>query len=158
MAARYPGHAPGTVSLREAVFDLFESLRASLTTRLELVALEGRRAGIALAQMLLVGVLGAILGISAWLVAIWGIAWGLMELGFAPWLAILIVIAANLLGAWVCVLAVKKLAQRLLFPATLKHLNVKHPAGSSSLPTDEGTYASGTTNARAAAAETTRAS
>lgn len=151
MAARYPGQAPGTVSLREAVFDLFESLRASLTTRLELVALEGRRAGIALAQMLLVGVLGAILGISAWLVAVWGIAWGLMELGLAPWLAILIVIAANLIGAWACVLVVKKLAQRLLFPATLKHLRVKHPPGASSLPTEEGRHASPTTNATGAA-------
>lgn len=150
MAARYPSQ-PGTVSLREAVYDLFESLRASLTTRLELVALEGRRAGIALAQMLLVGVLGAILGISAWLVAIWGITWGLMELGLAPWLAILIVIAANLIGAWICVMAVKKLAQRLLFPATLKHLHVRHPPGASSLPTDDGTRgttsATGTTSA-----------
>ncbi len=158
MAARYPGQAPGTVSLREAVLDLFESLRASLTTRLELVALEGRRAGIALAQMLLVGVLGAILGISAWLVAVWGIAWGLMELGLAPWLAILIVIAANLIGAWICVLAVKKLAQRLLFPATLKHLHVKHPPGASSLPTGEGVHASATTNATGATADAPRAS
>ncbi len=40
MAARYPS-PPSTVSLREAVYDLFESLRAALTTRLELVALEG---------------------------------------------------------------------------------------------------------------------
>ena len=130
MAARYPG-SPSTVSLREAVYDLFESLRAALTTRLELVALEGRRAGIALAQMLLVGVIGAILGISAWLVAVWGITWGLMALGLAPWLAILLVIAANLIGAWICVVAVKKLPQRLLSPATLKHLHVKNPAGAS---------------------------
>jgi len=28
-------------------------------------------------------------------------------------------------------MAVKKLAQRLLFPATLKHLHVKNPAGAS---------------------------
>jgi len=158
VAARYPGQAPGTVSLREAVFDLFDSLRASLSTRLELVALEGRRAGIALAQMLLVGVLGAILGISAWLVAVWGIAWGLMELGLAPWLAILVVIAANLIGAWICVLAVKKLAQRLLFPATLKHLHVKNPPGSSSLPTSEGMHAGGTANAAGTTADTRRTS
>ncbi len=134
MSARYPSHpGPGAVSLREAVFDLFDSLRASLATRLELVALEGRRAGVALAQMMIVGVLGAILGISAWLVAVWGITWGLMELGLAPWLAIVLVIAANLIGAWLCVLAVKRLAQRLLFPATLRHLHVgKSAAGPSS--------------------------
>ncbi len=143
MVARYPS-PPSTLSLREAVLDLFESLRASLTTRLELVALEGRRAGIALAQMLLVGVLGAILGISAWLVAIWGITWGLMALGLAPWLAIILVVAANLIGAWICVMAVKKLAQRLLFPATLKHLQVKNPPGASSLPTDGDNVAGGT--------------
>ncbi len=156
MVARYPGQAPGTASLREAVFDLFDSLRASLSTRLELVALEGRRAGIALAQMLLVGVLGAILAISAWLVAVWGIAWGLMELGLAPWLAIVIVIVANLIGAWICVLAVKKLAQRLLFPATLKHLHVKNPAGSSSLPTSERMHTGGAANAAGPTAADTR--
>ncbi|MDT3678577.1 MAG: phage holin family protein [Burkholderiaceae bacterium] len=147
MAARYPS-PPSTVSLREAVYDLFESLRAALTTRLELVALEGRRAGIALAQMLLVGVLGAILGISAWLVAIWGITWGLMALGLAPWLAIILVIVANLIGAWICVMAVKKLAQRLLFPATLKHLHVRNPPGASSLP-EESRDATASTTASA---------
>ena len=136
MAARYPGQPSGAVSLREALLDLLGSLRASFATRLELLALEGRRAGLALAQMLLVGVIGAILAISAWLVAIWGITWGLMELGLAPWLAILLVIAANLVGAWICVLAVKKLAQRLLFPATLKHLHVRNAPDSSPLPSD----------------------
>jgi len=156
MAARFPGQAPSTASLREAVFDLFDSLRASLSTRLELFALEGRRAGIALAQMLLVGVLGAILGISAWLVAVWGIAWGLMELGLAPWLAIVIVIAANLIGAWICVLVVKKLAQRLLFPATLKHLHVKNPPGGSSSPARDGAQASGTSSAPGTTADTSR--
>lgn len=130
MVARYPGPS-STASLREAVQDLFESLRASLTTRLELVALEGRRAGTALAQMLLLGVLGAVLGISAWLVAVWGITWGLMELGLAPWLAIVLVVAANLIGVWICVAAVRKLAQRLLFPATLKHLHMGNPPAAS---------------------------
>ncbi|HLT26039.1 MAG TPA: phage holin family protein [Zeimonas sp.] len=156
MAARSPSPPPGTVSLREAVQDLFESLRASVTTRLELVALEGRRAGIALAQMLLVGVLGAILAISAWLVAIWGITWGLMELGLAPWLAIVLVVVANLIGAWICVLAVRRLAQRLLFPATLKHLRVGNPPGSGSLPTDESAAPDTTSAANGAASASPR--
>lgn len=156
MAARYPSQPPGAVSLREALLDLFGSLRASLATRLELVALEGRRAGIALAQMLLVGIIGAILAISAWLVAIWGITWGLMELGLAPWLAILLVIAANLIGAWICLLGVKKLAQRLLFPATLKHLHVRNP-GTGPLPAGNG-MANGARTGSAAGGATTPAS
>jgi len=145
VAARYPS-PPGTVSLREAVYDLFESLRAVFATRLELVALEGRRAGIALAQMLLVGILGAILGISAWLVAIWGITWGLMALGLVPWLAIVFVVAANLIGAWICVTAVKKLAQRLLFPATLANLHVRNPPGATSPSTGGGAGTPGSTS------------
>lgn len=128
MAGRPAGQSD-MASVREAVYDFFESLRASLTTRLELLALEGRHAGITLARMLLVSVLGAILAISAWLVAIWGISWGLMELGLVPWLAIVLVIAANLIGVWLCMLAMKKLAQRLLFPATLKHLYMRKPPG-----------------------------
>lgn len=156
MAARYPGQ-PSAVSLREAVADLFESLRASLATRLELVALEGRRAGTALAQMLLVGVLGAILAISAWLVAIWGVAWGLIELGLAPWLAIVLVVAANLIGVWICVVAVRKLAQRLLFPATLKHLQMGNAPGASPLPARDGSAGSSTTTSAAGTSQTERA-
>lgn len=130
MAARYAGRTPAVnvVSLREAVLDLFESLRATLTTRLHLVALEGRRAGGALAKVVAMGVLAALLTITAWLVAVWGIVWGLVALGVAPWAAVLIVVAANLVGVWICWLVLKSAARKLLFPATMRHLHVSNPA------------------------------
>ncbi len=123
MTARYPSRAPSTVSLRDAVFDLYESLRASLTARLQLAALEGRAAGAALARMVALSILAAILAITAWLVAVWGVAWGLMELGLEPWAALLVVIGANVIGVWLCWRVLRRLAQRLSFPATLRHLH-----------------------------------
>lgn len=123
MGARHPGRvAPGTVSLRDAVTDLFDSLRAAVTTRLRLVAIEGQRARGALVRIAVLGVVAAILGISAWLVALWGITWGLLALGLQPWVAVVVVIAANVIGALGCVLAMKRIANRLAFPATMRHL------------------------------------
>lgn len=123
MGAHYPGRvAPGTVSLRDAVVDVFESLRSAVTTRLHLAAVEGRRAREALVRIAVLGVVAALLGVSAWLVAVWGITWGLLALGLQPWVAIVVVIAANVVGALGCVLAMKRLANRLAFPATMRHL------------------------------------
>lgn len=123
MSTRYPGRvAPGTVSLRDAVSDLYESVRAAVTTRLHLAAIEGRRAGNALVRIAVLGIIAALLGLAAWLVAVWGITWGLLAFGLQPWLAIVLVIAANVVGAFVCYLAIRRLAKRLAFPATMRHL------------------------------------
>lgn len=123
MSARYPGRvAPGTVSLRDAATELFESLRSAVTTRLHLAAIEGRRARDALVRIAVLGVIAALLGISGWLVAVWGVTWGLIALGLQPWVAIVVVVAANVIGALACVLAMKRLANRLSFPATMRHL------------------------------------
>jgi len=110
------------VSLPKAVGALFADLPGLLTDRVHLLALELRRAGGALGQMVALGLLAAILFATAWF-ALWvGVAAAVLALGVAwPW-ALLLVLLVNLGAAVWALLRVKALAPLLALPATLRRL------------------------------------
>jgi hypothetical protein len=110
------------VSLPKAVGALFADLPGLLTDRVHLLALELRRAGGALGQMVALGLLAAILFATAW-IALWvGVAAAVLALGVAwPW-ALLLVLLVNLGAAVWALLRVKALAPLLALPATLRRL------------------------------------
>ena len=110
------------VSLPQAVGALFADLPGLLTDRVHLLALELRRAGGALGQMVVLGLLAAILFATAW-IALWtGLAAAFLAVGLAwPWV-VLLVLFVNLAAAVWAVMRVKALAPMLALPATLRRM------------------------------------
>jgi uncharacterized membrane protein YqjE len=101
---------------------LWHELRSMVHDQLTLAALETRLAGESLVQMLIAGVLIAVLLISAWLgLMAAGIVW-LVSLGFVAALAILGAVAANLLAAGILYTFLRRRSRHLQFPSTLRSL------------------------------------
>ena len=91
---------------------------------MDLLSLELQRAGKALAQIVVLVVAGAILGITAWLV-LWGaIVVALVSLGMPLAVTLFLVLAINLGAAAWALLRVRKLVPSLGLPATRRHLMV----------------------------------
>lgn len=112
----------------EGLFDslqaLIKELPAIVSDRVDLLSLELQRAGKALAQIVVLVVAGAILGITAWLV-LWGaIIVALVALGLPLALTLFLVLAINLGAAAWALLRVRKLVPTLGLPATRRHLMV----------------------------------
>ena len=91
--------------------------------RVELFSLELHRAGLALAQVIMLVIAAAILGVTAWLV-FWGTIAAVLTLFVElHWLlSLLIVFALNGVAALWAVSRVKRLLPLLRMPATLRHL------------------------------------
>jgi uncharacterized membrane protein YqjE len=116
-----PSDPPGASVLGE-VSGVIGSARRVVSGMLDLVVLEGRRAGIALALMIGLGLAAAILAITAWMGVMAAVALGLMAAGVSPILSILIVVVLNLAGAGGAVFACMKKSKDLLFPATRRQV------------------------------------
>ena len=115
------------VSLPKAVGALFADLPGLLTERVHLLALELRRAGGALGQMVVLGLLAAILFATAWITLWVGLAAALLAVGLAwPWVVLLVLFINLAATAW-AVMRVKALAPRLALPATLRRLTDADP-------------------------------
>ncbi len=116
-----PTHASASGVLGE-VSGMFASARSVVSGMVDLVTLEARRAGLALAWMAGLGIAAGILAITAWLglmaaLALWAIAAGL-----SPVLSILMVVVLNLVGAAAAVYACVKMSKALLFSASRRQL------------------------------------
>jgi uncharacterized membrane protein YqjE len=110
------------VSLPKAVGALFADLPGLLTDRVHLLALELRRAGSALGQMVALGLLAAILFATAWITLWVGLAAAFLAVGLAwPWI-VLLVLFVNLAAAIWALMRVNALAPLLALPATLRRL------------------------------------
>jgi uncharacterized membrane protein YqjE len=111
------------MSLPKAAAALLHDLPGLLTDRIHLLSLELRRAAGALAQMVVLGLLAAILCATAW-IALWvGITTALVEAGLRwPWACALVVILNLAAAAWAG-LRVRALAPLLALPATLRRLS-----------------------------------
>ena len=116
-----PSNPPGASVLGE-VSGVIGSARRVVSGMLDLVVLEGRRAGIALALMIGLGLAAAILAITAWMGVMAAVALGLMAAGVSPILSILIVVVLNLAGAAAAVFVCMKKSKDLLFPATRRQV------------------------------------
>jgi uncharacterized membrane protein YqjE len=111
------------MSLPKAAAALLHDLPGLLTDRIHLLSLELRRASTALAQMVVLGLLAAILCATAWL-ALWvGITAALVLAGLEwPW-ACALVVFLNLAAAVWAGLRARALAPLLALPATLRRLS-----------------------------------
>lgn len=130
MPAPPSGSGPGGADappgpLLDMLQGLWRDLPGLVSDRVQLLALELRRAGVALSRIVMLIVATAILGVTAW-VALWGsVVGGLAALGLHWVLALLAVFLVNLAGAAVAVARMRALAAWLQLPATLRHLTVR---------------------------------
>ncbi len=132
MPAPLTGSAPAGApappgSLLDTLQAVWSDLPGLVSDRVQLLALELRRAGQALARIVMLIVATAILGVTAW-VAFWGSVVGaLASLGLHWAVALAAVCLVNLAGAVLAMARMRALAAWLQLPATLRHLTV-HPA------------------------------
>jgi uncharacterized membrane protein YqjE len=111
----------GSNMLEEAQ-SLWHELRELIHARLQLAALETRRAGESLVTMLIAGVIVAVLLIGAWLGIMVAVVLLLIEHGMVASTAILLAVAANLLVALLLCGVIRRKSHYLQFPATLGSL------------------------------------
>ena len=119
--------APSRASpgLLQSIKALLQELPGLVSDRVELLSLELKRAGAALAQIVVLGVVAALLGLTAW-VLLWGaIVSGLVTLGLHVGLAMLAALLMNGAAAAVVLTRMKKQVGLLQLPATRRHLTVK---------------------------------
>ena len=109
--------------LPKAAAALLHDLPGLLSDRIHLLSLELRRAMSALAQMVVLGLLAAILCATAW-IALWvGITAAIVQAGLDwPWACALVVFLNLGAAAWAGVRA-RSLAPLLALPATLRRLS-----------------------------------
>ncbi len=127
-SANDPAAHQATGEPPEGLFSSLQSLIRELpglvSDRVDLLSLELQRAGKTLAQIVVLVVAGAILGITAWLV-LWGaIVVALVALGMPLALTLFLVLAINVGAAAWALLRVRKLVPSLGLPATRRHLMV----------------------------------
>lgn len=114
-----PGPGPG---LMEGAGALIRELQGVAHDYVVLAALETRRAGQSLVIMMAAGVMMAILLVSAWLGLVAAGVFGLVAMGLAPGLAILVAVLANLLFAAGLFAVIRYKRRDLSFPATVRNL------------------------------------
>lgn len=117
---------PGPGVLGE-VANVLSAVRQTFSSTFDLLALETRRAGLTLIWMIALGLVTALLAVSAWLglmaaLALSAVAWGLSWIG-----AILILVVINLSAAAAAVFMCVKLSQDLLFVASRRQLANRLP-------------------------------
>lgn len=112
-------------TLLHNVQQLLRELPGLVSDRVHLLALELKRSGLALAQMVGLVVAAGVLLCTAWL-ALWaGIAAALVELLDLSWgWACLLVVVVNVLAAGLAVWRALSLARFLSLPATLRRLTL----------------------------------
>jgi hypothetical protein len=108
----------------QPLLDLLSELPGLMSDRVQLLALEVRRAAQALARMVALAVAAALMLTTAWL-AFWaGLAWAALQAGL-PWGAVVVVVVAvNALAAWLALRVAVQLARLVALPATVRQLTV----------------------------------
>jgi Putative Actinobacterial Holin-X, holin superfamily III len=113
-------------STAAAIHSLIDSVRDWLDSFLDLVVLEGKKAGIGLALMLGFGVGATVLLITGWLALNGCVIAALVENDILGWIwSLLIAALLNLAGAGGLVFLAIKRSQDLLFSATRRQLGLK---------------------------------
>lgn len=123
---------PDGESLLQHLQQLLRELPGVIGDRVHLLALELKRSGLALAQMVGLVVAVGVLLCTAWL-ALWvGIGVGLVQAGLGWGWTLLLVLLLNLGAAWLAAKRALSLARFLSLPATVRRLTATHPAPPSS--------------------------
>lgn len=117
-----PPIADAPLSPWAALVALVADVRDSIRGRVHLFSLELKRAGVALGQIVALGLLAAFMAHAAWFAFVIGLGWTAIALG-APWWTVMIAVVALHLGiaAW-AVLRLMKLTRLVGMPATMRHL------------------------------------
>jgi uncharacterized membrane protein YqjE len=116
-------HHPPADSIVGGIAQALESARRVISDLFRLLSLEVRRAGLALMWMVVLGVMAAVLMVTAWLglmaaLALWAVSLGASWMG-----AILVIALVNILLATVSLVACLTMSRDLLFPATQRQLD-----------------------------------
>jgi hypothetical protein len=106
----------------EEVSYVLTSVRETVSSFLELVSLEARRAGTALVWMIAGGVLAGVCLIATWLGLMAALAMWVTDLGLSPLLAVLLVTLLNLALAGGIAFAGIRMSDSLSFPATRRQI------------------------------------
>ena len=124
---RSPEHSRASPpSHASAIHSLIDSVRGWLDNFLQLVVLEGKKAGLGLALMLGFGVGAAVLLITGWLALVGCAVIALVENDILGWAwSLLLAALLNFAGAGGLVFLAIKRSQDLLFSATRRQLGLK---------------------------------
>jgi hypothetical protein len=113
-------------STAAAIHSLIDSVRGWFDDFLDLVVLEGKKAGIGLALMFEFGVGATVLSITGWLALVGCVVAALVENDILGWIwSLLLVALLNFAGAGGLVFLAIKRSQDLLFSATRRQLGLK---------------------------------
>lgn len=123
-APRAEGAAAPALSLPALLREIAGELPGLVSDRIQLLSLEVRRAGLALAQIVALVVAIAVLAVTAW-IALWvGVAAALMAWGLGMGWTVAGVMGLNLGAAALALLRVRRLAPLLALPATVRRLTL----------------------------------
>nr|WP_316639558.1 phage holin family protein [uncultured Roseateles sp.] len=132
-AAAPPAAEP---SLPQILSGVLQQLPGLVSDRVHLLALELRRAGVALSRLLMLGAAALVFAATAWLALCAGLTAALLATGLAWGWALLTVLVLN--GAAAALAAVKACgwARQLGLPATLRHLTAAPSTPATGAPHD----------------------
>lgn len=142
-------------SLLDNVKQVLRELPGLVSDRVHLLALELKRSGLALAQMVGLVVAAGVLLCTAWL-ALWtGIGVALVQAGLGWGWTLGLILLLNLGAAWLAVRRALALARFLALPATLRRLTLAPPAPPTrrgAAPSHNDSHPAGAPDERAASA------
>jgi hypothetical protein len=157
------GTGPGRIRpqpWKESLQSIWREMPGLVSDRVDLLTLELKRAGRALAQIVGLLIAAAILAVTAW-IALWaGLAVGLIELGLHWSLSLLLVLVLNAAIAAVALGRLRRLLPLLALPATRRHLTpgrITEPTTPPDAPPPAPTTTAPTATAPTTAAPTTTA-
>jgi len=113
---------PPPAGVFEALSNALSGARTTLSSFLELVALEARRAGFALMWMVAVGAVAAMCILVAWLGLMAALAMVAVAWGFPPLAAVILLAAIHLLAGAVLIYLCIGFSRDLLFAATRRQV------------------------------------
>jgi cytochrome c oxidase subunit IV len=113
---------PPPVSVFDELSKVLVFARETLSSFLELVSLEGRRAGLSLVWMFVGGLIAAIFIVTAWAGLMAALAMYVVSLGMLPIAAVIVVAAVNLIAGAGMLYWCIGLSRHLLFSATRRQL------------------------------------
>jgi hypothetical protein len=113
---------PPTAGVFDELSKVLAYARETLSQFLELVSLEGRRAGLTLVWMFIGGLVAAIFIVTAWTGLMAALAMYVVSLGMLPIAAVIVVAAVNLIAGAGMLYWCIGLSRHLLFAATRRQL------------------------------------
>lgn len=119
-----------TAGVLNELSKVFAFARETLSDFLELVSLEGRRAGLSLVWMFVGGLVAAIFIVTAWTGLMAALAMYVVSVGMLPMAAVIVVAAVNLIAGAGMLYWCVRLSRNLLFVATRRQLASASMVGS----------------------------